>query len=74
MNFFETLPLPSIYSLFSQFFFFIGGDHKQIRQGAAESSNALQIGAIADAKEKCIEKVKSSTPCQPFTHKIELSY
>ena len=40
------------------FFFGAGGDDKQNRQsGTVESTNALDISAIADSKEKCIEKV-----------------
>ena len=40
------------------FFLCAGADEKQNRQsGTVESTNALDISAIADSKEKCIEKV-----------------
>jgi hypothetical protein len=40
-------------------FFFIAADNKQIRQDATDGNNALEIGAISNAKEKCIEKVNN---------------
>ena len=35
----------------------LASDNKQIRQGSADTSNALELGAIAAANEKCVEKV-----------------
>ena len=40
-------------------FFFLAADNKQIRQDATDGNNALEIGAISNAKEKCIEKVNN---------------
>jgi hypothetical protein len=39
--------------------FFSAGDSKQIRQGATETTNAVDIAAVANANEKCVEKVKN---------------
>jgi hypothetical protein len=39
--------------------YFLAADNKQIRQDATDGNNALEIGAISNAKEKCIEKVNN---------------